>query len=81
MAVEINPDRKVSELLDVHPKVLETLVAVGFTPLRIPGVRAMMAHTLTLREACTKRDIDLQMVLQRLHQACNTTQNTGENHG
>jgi len=78
MAVEIDPDKKVSELLEVHPKVLETLVSVGFTPLKIPGIRAMMAHTLTLREACVKREISLELVLERLQQACNEP---GENHG
>jgi Domain of unknown function (DUF1858) len=76
--MDIDPDKKVAELIDLHPQVLPTLVAAGFTPLRIPGVRAMMAHTITLRQACEKRGIPLDNVVQQLQQAC---AGSGEEHG
>lgn len=76
--MEFDPDKKVSELLQLHPNVLPTLVDAGFTPLKIPGVRAAMAHTITLRQACDKRGISLQAVIQKLHAACDAT---GEQHG
>jgi hypothetical protein len=75
--LSIDPDKKVSELLELHPKVLDTLVAAGFVPLKFPGIRAVMAHTVTLREACTKREIDLQEVLTKLEAACNEETNHG----
>jgi hypothetical protein len=70
MPVQIDPDRKVAELLALHPKVLETLIACGFTPLKFPGVRAAMAHTITLRQACEKRKVDLEQVIARIQAAC-----------
>jgi hypothetical protein len=67
--MEFDPDMKVAELLEQHPRVLDVLVSCGFTPLRIPGVRAAMAHTITLRQACEKREVDLEEVLEKLRLA------------
>jgi hypothetical protein len=75
--LSIDPDKKVSELLELHPKVLDTLVAAGFVPLQFPGIRAVMAHTVTLREACAKHEIAVQDVVQKLEAACNEETNHG----
>src|SRR5690606_8253543 len=42
---------KVSTLLDACPAALELLIAYGFTPLKQPHLRAILAPTVTLEQA------------------------------
>lgn len=42
---------KVSDILDARPAALDLLIAYGFTPLKQPHLRAILAHTVTLSQA------------------------------
>jgi hypothetical protein len=51
-------DRRVSELLAAAPGVLERLIEAGFAPLVNPAARALLAPTVTLRQAIALRGLD-----------------------
>ncbi|MDF1521349.1 MAG: DUF1858 domain-containing protein [Trueperaceae bacterium] len=51
-------DRRVSDLLAAAPGVLERLVEAGFAPLANPAARAVLAPTVTLRQAIALRGLD-----------------------
>jgi hypothetical protein len=64
MPVEI-ADRRIADLLTI-PGALDLLVAEGFTPLRNPAMRAALAGTVTLRQACSMRNVPVETVVERL---------------
>lgn len=51
-------DRRVAELLAAAPGVLQALLDAGFTPLANPAARAVLAPTVTLRQAIALRGLD-----------------------
>ncbi len=51
-------DERVSTLLERDPGVLTTLLAFGFAPLANPLTRAVLAPTVTLRQALRLRGLD-----------------------
>jgi len=59
------PDRLVADILTI-PGALEVLVAAGFTPLANPVLRAALARTVTLRQACGMTGAPLEAVTARL---------------
>lgn len=62
-------DERVSTLLDRHPEVLTTLLAFGFAPLANPAARALLAPTVTLRQAIRLRglsDADAERLVSAL---------------
>ncbi len=61
----LDADAPVADWLTV-PGALDALVARGFTPLRNPALRAALAHTITLRQACRMQGFDLDAVLAEL---------------
>jgi hypothetical protein len=62
----LDPDRTVAALIADQPDLIPALVAVGFTPLADPVVRAAMASRTTLREACERHGRPLAGVLAAL---------------
>jgi uncharacterized protein involved in response to NO len=66
MPLEITAATNVGALLDARPDLLPILIAAGFAPLAEPALRASLAPSLTLQEACRLRGLDLDVVLQRL---------------
>lgn len=42
---------KVSALIEARPEALDLLIAYGFTPLKQPHLRAILAPTVTLAQA------------------------------
>jgi uncharacterized protein involved in response to NO len=60
-------DRVVADLLAI-PGVLDLLVSHGFTPLANPVLRATLARTVTLREACRLKQIPLAPLVQHIQQ-------------
>lgn len=62
----LDPDRTVAALIADRPDLISALVAVGFTPLADPVVRAVMASRTTLREACERHGRSLDAVLAAL---------------
>lgn len=69
-AVPIAADVSVAQLVSAHPEALPVLIEAGFTPLANPVLRRTHARSVTLREACRMRNIDLEEVLERLRKAC-----------
>lgn len=61
----LDADATVAAWLTV-PGALELLVARGFAPLRNPAMRAALAHTITLRQACRMQGLDLDALLAEL---------------
>ncbi|MCZ7625652.1 MAG: DUF542 domain-containing protein [Candidatus Methylomirabilis sp.] len=66
-STEIEPmaDNFVSDLLTI-PGALELLVGRGLRPLQNPEMRAAMAPTVTLRQACRIHSIELEPLLAEL---------------
>jgi hypothetical protein len=58
-------DRLVAEIIDI-PGALDILVEAGFTPLRQPLMRVTFARTVTLRQACRLRNVELQPLADRI---------------
>jgi NnrS protein/uncharacterized protein DUF1858 len=52
-------DMLVSDILDI-PGALDVLVAAGFAPLRQPALRATLARTVTLGQACRMTHVDIE---------------------
>jgi uncharacterized protein involved in response to NO len=59
------PDRRISDLLQI-PGALDLLVAAGFAPLKNPIMRATLAGSVTLRQACGMRGVALEPLASRL---------------
>lgn len=64
-----DPDLNVADLLRREPWALEVLIAQGFKPLANPVTRKVMAHLVTLRQACERNDRPLGEVLAALERA------------
>lgn len=58
-------DRRVGDVLAI-PGALEVLIEAGFTPLRNPVLRAAMAGSVTLRQACSLKNVPLDPLVARL---------------
>jgi hypothetical protein len=58
-------DRLVADVLLI-PGALDVLVRAGFTPLLQPALRATLARTVTLRQACRLRGIALEPLAAEL---------------
>jgi len=58
-------DSVVADLLTI-PGALDLLVARGFAPLRNPLMRATMAHTVTLGQACRMRGVAVEALVEEL---------------
>lgn len=65
VAREPSDDSLIADLLAI-PGALDLLVAHGFTPLRNPTLRAAMASTITLRQACRLRGIAVEPLVVEL---------------
>jgi hypothetical protein len=65
-------DRRVSDIL-VIPGALEVLIDAGFTPLRNPVMRSALAGSVTLRQACSLKDVPLDPLVSRLQGLPRTT--------
>jgi len=63
--IEPMADNFVSDLLTI-PGALELLVSRGLRPLQNPEMRAAMAPTVTLRQACRIHSIELEPLLAEL---------------
>jgi uncharacterized protein involved in response to NO len=59
------PDRRISEILEISG-ALDVLVEAGFTPLKNPMMRAAMAGSVTLRQACGLKGIALEPLAARI---------------
>ncbi len=58
-------DWVVADLLEI-PSALEVMVAAGFAPLQNPALRAALARTVTLRQACRLKGVPLEPLVSRL---------------
>jgi Domain of unknown function (DUF1858)/NnrS protein/Domain of Unknown function (DUF542) len=66
-------DHVIADLLQI-PGALELLVARGFRPLSNPALRALMAGTLTLRQACRLHNIDAEPLVAELRRLAGAQQ-------
>ena len=60
----------VGEVLDRHPELLETFVALGFRPLANPLLRNTIARGVTVGQACRLLGLNPPGVLETLNRAC-----------
>jgi hypothetical protein len=58
-------DRYVGDILKI-PGAFDLLIEAGFTPLKNPVLRAAMAGSVTLRQACSLKDVPLDPLVSRL---------------
>jgi len=63
----ITGDELVADVLNRHPKLLETFVSFGFTPLKNPLMRATVARITTIRRASATLGVDLERLLVSLN--------------
>jgi hypothetical protein len=60
---------RVGAVLDAHPALLDTLLALGFRPLANPWLRRTVARWVTLRQACGHLGLDTEEVVGALNRA------------
>lgn len=60
-------DETVGAVLRSRPELLSVFVAHGFRPLANPVARRVLAHHVTIREACRRMDVDCGAFLQTLN--------------
>jgi hypothetical protein len=60
---------RVGAVLDAHPALLDTLLALGFRPLANPLLRRTVARWVTLRQACGQLGLDTEAVVGTLNRA------------
>jgi hypothetical protein len=65
----IAADHRVGELLDAHPVLLDTFLALGFRPLANPLLRHTIARRVTVGQACGQLGLDTQHVIAALNGA------------
>jgi hypothetical protein len=65
----ITAENLVGEVLDRHPELLETFVALGFRPLANPILRATIARGVRIGEACRQLGLNADEVVAALEQA------------
>jgi hypothetical protein len=60
----------VGEVLDRHPELLETFVALGFRPLANPLLRKTVARHVSIGQACRHLEREPGQVIEALNRAC-----------
>jgi hypothetical protein len=60
----------VGEVLDRHPELLETFLALGFRPLANPLLRKLIARHVSIGQACRQLGHEPAEVLEALNRAC-----------
>jgi hypothetical protein len=66
----IEAEHTVGEVMDRHPAVLETLLALGFRPLANPLLRKTVARHVSIGQACRQLGRDPGEVVEALNRAC-----------
>lgn len=72
-SVALDPTRpivaedRVGDVLTQHPRLLDTFVAFGFTPLRNPLLRKTLARRVTIAQACRMMDVEILKLLETLN--------------
>ena len=59
-------DNTVEQALARYPHALEILIQAGFTPLKNPAVRAVMAPTITIEGAAQRRGLNLDALVHAI---------------
>ena len=67
--VMIHARHRVGDVLDAYPDLLNTFVALGFTPLANPLLRKTLARRVTIEQAWRRLDLDEAMVVTKLNKA------------
>lgn len=65
----IRPQDRVAAVLDDEPRLLETFLANGFTPLSSPVARRTLARVVTLSQACRQVHVDEARFVAELNNA------------
>jgi hypothetical protein len=66
----IEAGHTVGEVLDRHPELLETFLALGFRPLANPLLRMTVARHVSIGQACRQVGREPGEVVEALNQAC-----------
>jgi hypothetical protein len=72
----IEAGHTVGEVLDRHPELLATFLALGFRPLASPLLRKTVARHISIGQACRHLGRDTGEVIAALHQARAATRQT-----
>jgi hypothetical protein len=65
----ITASQRVGDVLDRHPGLLDTFLAFGFRPLANRFIRATVARTVTIGQACRREGVDVETLLAALNAA------------
>lgn len=65
----LDPDQTVAAVLDSVPGALDVFLRHGFAPLADPDLRAKLAPTISVRQACLGHGVDLKKLLADLRAA------------
>jgi hypothetical protein len=66
----IEAHHRVGDVLDHHPILLDTFVALGFRPLANPLLRRTLARFVTIEGACRRLGLNALEVVGTLNRAC-----------
>jgi hypothetical protein len=64
----------VGEVMDLHPDLLATFIALGFTPLANPLLRQSVARFVTIGQACRQLNCNPEDVIAALNQSLERTE-------
>ncbi len=67
--LSLSPDMRVAEVIDRWPQTLKTFIRMGFAPLANPVLRRTLARTVTIRQAASLRNVDLNILMANLQTA------------
>jgi hypothetical protein len=65
----IEAEHRVGEVLDRHPELLQTFLALGFRPLANPLLRKTVARHVSIRQACRQLGRQPEEVVEALNHA------------
>lgn len=59
----ITKDSNIAEMLEKYPQTLNILIAHGFTPLKNPIMRMLMAKRVNVEQACKKKKLTTEEMI------------------
>ncbi|MEM5568624.1 DUF1858 domain-containing protein [Aerococcus viridans] len=66
MENQVDLNRPVKQVLDLHPELLDILVDLGFKPLANPAMRQSVGKVVTLKQGCKLINLPLEQLVNEL---------------
>ncbi|MTI95330.1 MAG: DUF1858 domain-containing protein [Firmicutes bacterium] len=67
--MKLTPESRVGDILAAHPETEAVFTELGFTELQNPVMRKTVAKFATLKIASSRKNVDLDLLIQRLETA------------